>query len=64
MHLPETYTLHVETRDDKSGIWLCLDNGKEAIPLARFVSASAAEKYKQAVAMAFVKAHQMGRAGI
>lgn len=64
MRIPEIYTLNVETRDDKSGIWLCLDDGLEAIPIARFVSASAAEKYKQAVNIAFVKAHAMGKSGI
>jgi hypothetical protein len=64
MFLPETYTLHVETRDDKSGIWLMLDNGFEAIPIARFVSASAAEKYKHAAAVAFAKGHAMGKFGI
>jgi hypothetical protein len=64
MVLPETYTLHVETRDDKSGIWLTLDNGFESIPIARFVSADAAEKYKKATAIAFAKGHAMGKFGI
>lgn len=64
MYIPPVYTLHVETRDDKQGIWLCLDNGLESIPIARFTSEKAAEQYKQAIDIAFVKAHTMGRMGI
>jgi hypothetical protein len=64
MYLPETYTLHVETRDDVDGIWLCLDNGMEAIPIARFESAEAAAMYTRAAAVAFAKGHAMGKFGI
>jgi hypothetical protein len=59
----KTYTLHVETLEDNPGIWLCLDNGFEAIPIAKFVSEQAAEDYKRAVALAFAKSHEMGRSG-
>lgn len=64
MFLPETYTLNVETIDGDDGAWLCLDDGKTSVPLARFVSVEAADRYKRAVAVAFAKAHQMGRARI
>jgi hypothetical protein len=59
-----TWTLHVQTLDGKKGIWLCLDNGVETIPLAKFLSMKAAEQYKAAVSAAFIKAHTMGVMGI
>lgn len=63
--LPQTtYVLHVETRDDADGIWLCLDDGVVSIPLAQFVSEHAAEQYKQALNYAVMKAHAMGRFGV
>jgi hypothetical protein len=63
--IPEICTLNVEMRDGhESGIWLCLDDGKEAIPIARFVSANAADQYKHAVNIAAMKAHAMGKSGI
>jgi hypothetical protein len=62
--LPKAYTLHVQTRDDETGIWLCLDNGFETIPVARFVSEEAAEQYKHAICIATMKAHANGRFGI
>jgi hypothetical protein len=37
-----------------------LDNGFEAIPIAKFLSEEAAEQYKQAVSIAFQKSYAMG----
>lgn len=58
------WTLHVQTLDGKKGVWLCLDNGEETIPIAKFLSMKAAEQYKEAVSVAFIKAHTMGLMGI
>ena len=58
------HTLHVETRDNETGIWLCLDDGFESIPIAKFVSERAVEQYNHAVAITFVKSHAMGRFGL
>ena len=64
MYIPQAYTLHVEVRDDEPGIWLCLDDGYASDPIATFISEEAAEKFKQAMNVAFAKAHTMGRMGI
>jgi hypothetical protein len=58
------YTLHVETREDETGLWLCVDDGATSIPIAKFISEEAVELYHRATHAAFVKAHTMGRMGI
>ena len=64
MYVPETYTLHIEEREDEDGIWLCVDNGQQSIPVAQFVSEESIELFRKAVQIAFVKAHTMGMMGI
>lgn len=57
-------TLHIETRPDTDGIWLCLDDGHTSTPLARFTDEQAVSRYIQAQQLAFQKAHTMGLMGI
>lgn len=64
MYIPRTCTLNVESRPDTAGVWLCLDNGNESVPLAQFVSKDAAEQFKHALNIACMKSHAVGASGI
>jgi hypothetical protein len=58
------HTLHVESREDADGIWLCVDDGETSTPIAEFVSEEAVALFHRATHAAFIKAHTMGRMGI
>ncbi len=64
--LPEDkiVTFTIETRDEISGIWLCVDDGASVTPLAEFISEAEVRKFLAAQNWYFCKAQAMARLGI
>lgn len=57
-------TLVVERDFPQTGLWLCADDGKSVVPIARFVSDAAAEQFTSLFAVAKSVAYAQGQSGI
>lgn len=57
-------TFSIETRDDRPGIWLCVDDGTEVTALAHFISETEVKCFLAAQSWYFRKAQAMALLGI
>lgn len=57
-------TLVIENNPDHGGIWLCADDGRDVVPVARFVSEEAAKQFTELFDLARRVSHAQGQSGI
>lgn len=57
-------TFTVETIEGRPGAFLCLDNGKESEPIAKFLDETKILEFWDVIKMKWQVAHAQGKSGI